>query len=253
MPNLYEYIGIRPSAATEDIPKAIEATERRWRQTGEINKSGREVLLRQAAEILTDPKLRAEYNKKYRLPAPGTIQQEIKREAIRQKSHHLKRTTVLIAGVIVAVSLVAVFWMTRPGGGMQSIPSGTYLLDLKTGKPSAVLIAKVPDHTFPNGTRGIGCNVLILATGEKIWIEDSMLLWKYKPGGAAPKNPVGYTPPKKTVSGAVPQIPVGSDTPKDLGASATPLNPVGSAAPMNPADASAPRTLQPGEPAPPSK
>jgi hypothetical protein len=183
MKDYYQYLGIRRDSNTETIKGALEMAYQKLKQVGSIDSDF--MILREIEDTLLDPVKRAAYDGKLETEKP------FRGERRRKET----KKGLIIAAIVLSIILVTVLFFYLPGkiaGEVKpSISPGVYLISDSTGENIAVLRKFDPDHSFPDGKKGKGYEVLHLESNETEWISEEELSGKYRAGAYAPRELTG--------------------------------------------------------------
>ncbi len=187
MEDLYKFIGAKPNAPQKKIQECIERTRTRLRQTAEINEEEPANNLRRAEQVLLDPELRREYNRRLGLnnapaPAPAEEVKQVTSPAV--DAARRKQASVLGLLILVFATILVIHYWDR----IHPWPIGIYLRDSRTGSQSAVLVGYTSSHLFPNGNHQPAYQVKMLADGQLRWVSVKQLHAEFNAGTPAPPS-----------------------------------------------------------------
>ena len=185
MANLYEFIGAKPNASQREIQECIDRTRTRLRQTSEINEEEPANSLRKAEQVLLDPEIRREYNKRLGLHNVPPTADEVKQVGLPPADASRGKQIALLGLLFVVFAAILVFhYWDR----LHPWPIGIYLRDARTGSQSAVLVGYTSSHLFPDGNHRPAYQVKMLADGRLRWVSVKQLHAEFNASSPAPPS-----------------------------------------------------------------
>jgi hypothetical protein len=183
--NLYEFIGAKPNAPQTEIQKCIERTRTRLRQTGGIHEKETADDLRKAEQVLLNPEIRREYDKRLGLNNIPPPAEEVRQVRLPHSgASHGKQIALLGLLFVVFAAILAFHYWDR----IHPWPTGIYLRDFRTGSQTAVLVGYTSSRLFPDGNHRPAYQVKMLANGRLRWVTVKQLHAEFNAGPPAPPS-----------------------------------------------------------------
>lgn len=181
----YDYYKIDCRAKHEEIQGALDLAFQALQRQGGSEEQYR--TLREAQDTLLNPMNRAEYDQKL------GIKFQKQQEPASQNRPADRKTMVLLLCAFAAFAALAVLYLPGKLGSAPrpEINPGVYLVSVSTEMNEAVLRKFDPEHLFPEGSKGEGYEILVIASGEVEWITREELTARYRAGGYAPRDLTG--------------------------------------------------------------
>ena len=185
MADLYEFIGAKPNAHQKEIQGCIDQTRTRLRQTGEINEEVPANNLRKAEQVLLNPEIRREYDKRLGLNHVAPAADEVKQVSLPPADASRRKQIALLGLLFVVFAAILVFhYWDR----LHPWPLGIYLRDSRTGSQAAVLVGYTSSHLFPDGNHRPAYQVKMLADGQLRWVSVKQLHAEFNASSPAPPS-----------------------------------------------------------------
>ncbi|HNQ77204.1 MAG TPA: hypothetical protein PK747_06875 [Acidobacteriota bacterium] len=186
MYNYYKHFGIDPTAGHEEVKGALDMAYQDLQRKGGSQEQYR--ILREAQDTLLNPINRVEYDKKLGIKPP-------KPEKSVNESTHISKSAVALMILAAVAILLGILYIPAKikGTPRPGINPGVYLVSTSTGESSAVLRKFEAEHDFADGEEHRGYEILVIDSGEVIWITEEELLSDYTAGSYAPRDLVSGT------------------------------------------------------------
>lgn len=181
MLDYYDHFNIDYRAGHEEIKGALDLAYQDLQRKGGSQEQYR--MLREAQDTLLNPINRLEYDKKL-----GIKFVKPEKETKEGASNRKPVITLLILAAVVVVLGILYIPAKIKGTPQPSINPGVYLVSTSTGESCAVLRKFEAEHSFADGEERRGYEILVLDSGEVIWITEEELLSDYSAGSYAPRD-----------------------------------------------------------------